>query len=148
MNRSFIIFATGLLLAGPLVLADDNFGRLFTDPAERALLDQLRHGQQAIRTPTDIESSPKHLSLDGIVLHDGVTTQIWLNGQTLLRDAKTDKDLVLSSHDAEQNRYLVHLPHMKQAIELKPGQILDFTSGMIMEAYTIPLQSSDKDADQ
>ena len=58
-------------------LSDQNLGRLFHSPQQRAVLDELRQRNARI----DREQSSSTISLQGIVRRSSGRNTVWLNGQ-------------------------------------------------------------------
>jgi len=131
--------ALGAML--PLVTAapanpDAGLDRLFTTPAERALIDRLR-GMSSLPAgaiTTDPELAPwspadtgahAALHLKGMVQRSDGREELWLDGGHTGTTGGTDA----------QNRVPVQVPGSGHRVWMKPGQVLDTATGTVRESY-------------
>ncbi len=122
--------------------------RLFSTPAERAELERerqrlFRPGQaEAIAEPLieipqiiELEPPPEDViyHLGGTMLrNDGVYT-VWLNDEPVNQEDLPNNIQLLQPF--AQGRLLITNPDNGLRYELKPGQIINLTSGAIFESY-------------
>jgi len=141
-----------------IAMARDELGRLFTLPRERVALDKwritkpkppelpspashLESTDSKVSTKQKLET-PDFITFNGIILRKGREPTIWLNGQKddelkgFGIDTKTIQDkalpVFLQKLSESENP---EITWAKEAIYLKPGQILDTKNSKIMEKY-------------
>jgi hypothetical protein len=138
----WICTVTGLLFAAlPYVAAapassGDDLGRLFTSRSERMEIDRARTSLRA-DAATPIESAAKlspdgaatsraRMRVDGMVVRrGGGDNDLWLNGGRAKSAAGVDGD----------NRVPVRVPGTDHMVWMKPGQVLDTSTGTVRESY-------------
>ncbi len=134
---------------------NDDFGRLFSKPAEREKLDKLRQSQQlkvvatkeAEPTESDIEPSSVDnstpITMQGYVKRsDGVTGTLWINNQAVQEGGAVDNVQVgrinrrgFSSKAANTEGVDVQTGGKK--IRLKAGQMYEPESSQIQELQVV-----------
>lgn len=132
------------VLAASAVTANDQIGRLFSTPADRAKLDRLRSGQvyQKVLGETDESRSESDLHLaepvylNGLVRRSDGRTTVWVNGQRLDQRGGNG-ELTLRSRVDRQNRVKLHLKKERRTVQLKPGQAWDPAVKQIIKRYRI-----------
>ena len=122
------------LLAGlqaaalPQALAgEQDLGRLFTTPQERARLDrywkQARQGEDHYRSGALVtEPAARLLVVNGLLQGSDGRRVVWINGRR-----RSGKDLLRDGRRVWIAR--------EQPVLLRAGQALDLTSGRILEPY-------------
>ncbi len=118
---------------------NDEFGRLFTSPAERTELDSKR--KQITSDNIIIEQSTtqlrtegpkdKEIELSGFVLREDGQSMVWINGKSELSDSLT-KDLRLSTQTRQRD---VVVKSQGKQQRLKPGQVWDLEKNRIKESW-------------
>lgn len=137
-RHAVLLLCLGLGIGSPAVA--DDLGRLFTTPAERTRIDAVRAGRVPIadaELPARAEASD-HLMVNGSVVGSDGKRLVWLNG---VRTGPDDP-----AHLQQDGR--VRLDWHDGVRLLKPGQVLDRTSGEIFEGYARPQdRGPDRDPD-
>jgi hypothetical protein len=143
-----IIFITyclaGICLCFPSPAAGETLGRLFLTPEQRLSLETLRLQQpsvdsiskqsEAVSTaPVSSPTASNTYVLNGLVLQRGNGYTIWLNGvpynrSNLPANVKIPKAL-------SRGTVSVTVPGSVKSYPLRPGQILDATTGRVREPY-------------
>ncbi len=126
------------------ILAADSLGRLFTSPAERSNLDQLRQTKKKliaptiVDAPTDTEVSPvvlpEAVNLQGYVKrNDGKDGTVWVNDQALQENSH-NQDVAVGKLSEGSNRVPIKLTGNGKYLNLKAGQVYDPETGRVREA--------------
>lgn len=133
------IFLLALLFATSHVQAE-NFGRLFTSPEERRLLDGIRLNQspEEALTPVSrapvptITNAPSELRFSGYIQRQDGSYAIWVNGQSELskQDSPIEQAKFLKSPEAT-------LTTQGLQATMRPGQIWSLESNTVREGYYI-----------
>jgi hypothetical protein len=111
-------------------------GRLFTTPAERAVIDRLRGvsapppgaaaaTSDAAPPATGDTRVPASVRLRGVVRRSDGNDEVWLDGGRIG---------VVGGVNA-QDRVPVRIPGTDRRVWLKPGQVLDTATGAVRESY-------------
>ena len=153
--------ATAALLAGMHLLpvspaGAEEIGRLFSTPAERARLDELRSGiagqaGAAGAASGDPAPSREHLHqpvfLNGMVLRGDGTEIVWVNGSRLEGQTGPDGIEVRRVSDSD---FRVTVRGYAKAARLRPGQAWTPGSGRVSEGPPVAAgpESSRQDADE
>jgi len=130
MKHLILIIALCLQFMQP-VYADDALGRLFSTPAEREQLDQLREQQknqpvETIVEATVIESKPVELpgtiNMQGYVKRsDGKDGTVWINGEAL-QENSGNQDVQVGNLTKNSNAIPIRIPANGKRLSLKAGQ--------------------------
>lgn len=121
------------VVAAPADSAAD-FGRLFTSPAERAEIDRMRASfrpEAAVSADAGESLSPVGIApqasmrLNGIMRRSDGHDELWLNGGRAATGGDPDA----------QNRVRVRVPGTDRMVWMKPGQVLDTSTGVVRESY-------------
>ena len=157
MKRWPILFML-CVLSGAVMAADD-LGRLFTTPAERASLDNLRSVSKIPATaPAAQESSeeaevavtvpPPLVSVQGYVKRsDGKKGTVWVNQQPM-QESSGNSDVQVGKLRQNGNSVSLKLPATGKSLELKAGQVYDSETGQVKEvAARASVASKDKPED-
>ena len=130
-------------LAWPAIAADA-LGRLFTTPAERANLDNLRSiSKIPAIDPVAPESSeeaevavtvpPPSVSVQGYVKRsDGKKGTVWVNHQPM-QESSGNSDVQVGKLRQNGNSVSLKLPATGKSLELKAGQVYDSETGQVKE---------------
>jgi hypothetical protein len=117
-----------------------NLGRLFSTPAERAILDRLREqnklGEQPVveTSPAPVaEVPPQEFTHNGFVKRSNGLETTWINQQPS-QDQKKSPNFKVRQQLSKPPAVSVLLPSGKRQ-ELKVGQSFDATTGKIREVY-------------
>lgn len=121
-------------------MAANDFGRLFTTPAERANLDHLRQTTKVQTIDLDqLEKAeaapvaPSSVSVQGYVKRsDGRKGTVWVNHTPMQENSGTDK-VQVGKLQREGNRVQLKLPANGKTLNLKAGQIYDSETGQISD---------------
>ena len=154
MKRWPILFML-CVLSGAVMAADD-LGRLFTTPAERASLDNLRNVSKIPTIdPVAPESSekmeetatvapPPLVSVQGYVKRsDGKEGTVWVNHQPM-QESSGNNDVQVGKLRQNGNSVSLKLPATGKSLELKAGQVYDSETGQVKEA-TARVSAASKD---
>ncbi len=119
----------------------DNLGRLFSSPAERQRIDDIRAGKQPMvddqRQQAQQVERVDQLIFNGLLTGSDGRRLAWLNGRTVTPDTP-DSELSLR-HDGSAR---LHWPGMDHTPVLKPGQGVNRSSGTVFELYQREQQSA------
>ncbi|HSI43121.1 MAG TPA: hypothetical protein VK949_02160 [Methylotenera sp.] len=153
MNKRLVIFAMLLAcgwIASVQAASNNDFGRLFSRPNERANLDILRQNQKLkVVTPnpvdSEIESAPIELpapiTLQGYVKRsDGSKSTLWINNQPVQEDSSVDNVKIgrLNKNGTSGQEGLdVKIPANGKNVRLKAGQVYEPETNQLRELKTI-----------
>lgn len=128
------------------------FGRLFTTPKERALLD-LQRQQNGFSKPiitsvevdakgsdaAPVEAQPQSFKLSGILLRADGQQQVWINGK--LQPLQKKNGVRQSGNMVMPTSAALKIPIKKQDqyTTLKPGQVWNPNSRKTTESYLLPV---------
>jgi hypothetical protein len=152
-----ISLLTGLFVAQLQAAPNDNFGRLFSRPAERNNLDNLRQNQKLkVISPQDNPQPettadaappalPDPITLQGYVKRgDGTKSTLWINNQAVEEDSMVDNVQIgrlnkrgFSKKGASTEGVDVKIPANGKHIQLKAGQMYDPESNQIIEMHVV-----------
>lgn len=148
----------GLLSAGFAVAhaaPNDDFGRLFSKPAEREKLDKLRQSQQLKVAPTkeeepaasDADQSPidnsAPITMQGYVKRsDGVSGTLWINNQAVQEGGAVDHVQIgrinrRGFSSKATNNEGVDVQAGGKKIRLKAGQVYEPETSQIKELQVV-----------
>lgn len=138
--------------------ANNDFGRLFSRPNERATLDNMRQNQQLKvgaakdnnRTQDDQENItptalPDPISLQGYVKRsDGSKSTLWINGQAVQEDSTVDNVQVgklnkqgFSKKGTSTEGINLKIPGNGKQVRLKAGQMYEPKANQIVEMQVV-----------
>jgi hypothetical protein len=160
MKRLLALFSLMLtsLLVTPLQAApNDNFGRLFSRPAERTNLDNLRQNQKLkLISPQDSPQSdatavattpalPDPITLQGYVKRgDGTKSTLWINHQAVEEDSMVNNVQIgrlnkrgFSKKGASTEGVDVKIPANGKRVKLKAGQMYDPETNQVIEMHVV-----------
>ena len=139
----------GWLLPALLVVSSamaGDIGRLFTTPADRAELDNLRSnldqpkrvydaGAEIDENHDQVLSQPP-LLLNGLIQRSDGRTTVWLNGQRLKQQGAAEIATLRSRAD-RKGQIKLRLNEEQRNVIMKPGQVWDPASQRVIEQYRI-----------
>lgn len=139
MKRLLATFlACALACLAQIAPAADGLGRLFFEPGQRALLDDLR-ARRDRRAPITTEpeqaapQGPEVVTYSGVVRRNDGKSTVWINGKPVNDRARGGDVNVLDVR--RDGAVSVAVPLADRAASLKVGQSLEVTSGRIEEPY-------------
>jgi hypothetical protein len=121
MKRASLLFAALALLFSARTPDAQELGRLFFTPEQRAALDARRRARIPDRPAGPAVISPT-TRLDGYVKRSSGLPTVWVNGES-----------TQDSAPAPDGRVAVPVGERGARIQLKPGEILDRTSGEVRD---------------
>ena len=142
---TFKVSILSLVFYSQLALAAESIGRLFTSPAERSNLDQLRQTKKKLIVPTVVDAPtdapearpivlPDSVNLQGYVKrHDGKDSTVWVNDQALQENSH-NQDVAIGKLSENSNRVPLKLSGNGKQLNLKAGQVYDPETGRVREA--------------
>ena len=143
MKRWPILFM--LCVFSGAVMAADSMGRLFTTPAERANLDNLRSISKIPTIDSAAQESseeaemaatalpPPLVSVQGYVKRgDGKKGTVWVNHQPM-QESSGNSDVQVGKLRQNGNSVPLKLPATGKSLELKAGQVYDPETGQVKE---------------
>jgi hypothetical protein len=144
---------TGALLLAAVTIAaraaEQQLGRLFYTPAQRAALEDARRrniktealSAEATRKPR--EPKPQELIVNGVLLRSDGQSIAWINGKPTEGDAGEGLRV---RHTSRANEVLVYDADKGQTVEVKVGQHVNLSTGGIEESYKrrTPVRAGDK----
>jgi len=128
--------ALGLFAGSFSACGDDPYGLLFTTPAQRAQLDNRFNGRDAgasdaADTGGAEPQAAASLRLNGTLISNTGRKEVWINGQRQLATGSAANVWVLGPDNIQVRRTPSARPQA-----MKPGQVMDATTGKISEAYS------------
>ncbi|MFW5431177.1 MAG: hypothetical protein ACKE5M_06610 [Methylophilaceae bacterium] len=148
MRRLFFLLVASLqLLSLQTSFAAEPVGRLFSTPAEREALDNLREARK--NQPVEIEpliqetyierkpiELPEAINVQGYVKrNDGKQGTVWVNGEAL-QERSGNKDVQVGRLPSSSNRIPIRIPANGKRLTLKAGQTYDPATNKTREART------------
>jgi len=142
-----IALLTTLITAGESLYAQE-LGRLFLTPAERAYLERLRliDNQPELAVAEETESEQRAIppaDQEDIIFNHGGTMRrsdgsytVWLNNTALDQAQLPDNVVLLTPYANGQLR--ISDPNSNRSYRVKPGQVLNLTTGTLQESYLAP----------
>lgn len=150
MKRLILAISVSLQFMQP-VYADDALGRLFSTPAERERLDQLREQQknkpvETIVEATVIESKPVALpntiNVQGYVKRsDGKDGTVWINGEAL-QENSGNQDVQVGDLTKNSNAIPIRIPANGKRLSLKAGQEYDPANNRVYKSPSYSISKS------
>lgn len=156
-SQFLLILLVGLLLSIALAARDAEgqaLQRLFSTPAERAELDRRRYQQLSgvpvretvldiplpITVPSDEDIPDVIFAHNGTVQREQGRYTVWLNNQPFDQDNLPANVVLLEPY--QQGRLRITDTGSGRSFQLKPGQVLNLTQGLLMESYNYEEQAS------
>jgi hypothetical protein len=127
-------------IPAPTLAAQQELGRLFFTPAQRASLDVARsqRARAALATDnTEQEAAPvsQTITYGGLIRRNDGRTTVWLNNQAV-RDTDPAGAGAVVSRVRPDGRITLQAPQSSRSVDLKPGQSVELLSGTIEEGYS------------
>ena len=130
--------------------AQENVGRLFFTPAQRASLDVAR--SQRARTTLSTETTEEQaapaaqtLTYGGMVRRSDGKSTVWINNRPVHDNEPAGSAVV--GRVRSDGSVSLQVPQSGRSVELKPGQSIELLSGAIEESYSRkPVQPEPKPA--
>lgn len=142
-----------LVLAAPAAAGTDALGRLFTTPAERAALEQLRHApakaekpKKVARPQVEIQPPPPPVPavrVEGMVTRSDGQNAAWVNGRTVLQGGPAGQGLRVEPGRIRGDSVPIVLPGDKTTIHLQPGQVYNPVDSKILDVYSANASGAD-----
>ena len=131
------------------VAVDDQLGRLFTSPAERNVLNELREknivrDDSAPKSLQAIQEDQKHkkfVIVNGVVKRGDHDKIIWIDGKPV-ENKKISGNIRIVRGPDQDGRISVAVSG-KRTVRLKPGQGLQLDNGRIVENYLLATKVDD-----
>ena len=135
-------FTSGILLLCGLVIssnvyvyaASDGFGRLFTTPGERKMLQVLRYSKPQVEIEEPVELTVEEpvkeverpdiegITLNGIVYRKGSKSTVWINGSNSYEGSLSSEYFRIKADDINSEKVSVTVPEVDLKFDLKVGQ--------------------------
>ena len=135
-------FTSGILLLCGLVIssnvyvyaASDGFGRLFTTPGERKMLQVLRYSKPQVEIEEPVELTVEEpvkeverpdiegITLNGIVYRKGSKSTVWINGSNSYEGSLSYEYFRINANDINSEKVSVTVPEVDLKFDLKVGQ--------------------------
>jgi hypothetical protein len=125
------------------VFAQDSFGRLFTNPAQRSNLNIIRQVKKPVvvnAEPTEPTAEaapivlPDAVNLQGYVKrNDGKDSTVWINDNAM-QENSSNQDIAVGRLSNQSNRVPLKLKGNGKQLTLKAGQVYDPETNKIKEA--------------
>ena len=153
MNKcKFLIFILVLSCFGT-VHAQDDFGRFYTTPRQRADLEELR--QKRPRGEIVIEVAPQTIpdensedevinlidtiSLNGLVYRSDGKNTAWINRSSTSYGSIVNQYTRVQERDVDPDRVTITLPDDTSSVRLKVGQQYDVMNRQVYDVINDPL---------
>lgn len=131
---------SALMFGLPGFVYADSFGRLFTTPKQRVILDNLRHtprSQSALKINTKKSAQKKLLKVNGVVVRSDGKNTVWINGTSNPGGNNSLVGVEVLNHDINSGSVSMMLSSRNKNISLKPGQTIDLMTGKINRSYKV-----------
>lgn len=145
MTRNWKI---GLLAYGALAAAavsapasaQEQLGRLFFTPAQRASLDVARsqRARAAVATEKSEQEAtpvPQTITYSGHLRRSDGKTTVWINNQPV-HDRESAGAAAIVGRVRPDGSVTLQVPQSGRSVNLKPGQSVELLSGAVEEAYS------------
>lgn len=138
--QSMILFILSMSFC-PMAYSDRlyPFGKLFTTPNQRSILDSQRYLElgDGLNTPTtepEFMADPvNRIKLSGVFIRSDGTQMVWINGRSELSDGGVAHDVMVLP--SERNKESAMLTVDRKIKTLKPGQIWVLQGNQLKEGY-------------
>lgn len=145
-------------VAHPVYSIDNSsIQRLFSTPAQRQSLDNLRNNirnteQASLDKTTPSENTagdeaaeaPDRITVQGYMHRSNGKRAVWVQNQMVNLDTHSNQKVDLQINEPETNYVLYQLPGTTQTIRLQPGQTYFITSKQTLDSYkkrnSLPIQ--------
>jgi hypothetical protein len=138
-----IVITLILITFGISAWAEEPMGRLFSTPAERTALDQVRKTKKEM-IPQKVETTeisakpitavlPDAVTVQGYVKRtDGKKSTIWINHEAI-QEGDSNDEVVVGKLPAKTNRVPIRIKANGKQFALKAGQVYDPETNMVRE---------------
>lgn len=150
MSRDWKIslLACGALAAAVAPLpapAQEQLGRLFFTPAQRASLDIARsqRARAAVATEKaeqDATPVPQTITYNGVLRRSDGKTTVWINNQPV-HDRESAGAAAIVGRVRPDGSVMLQVPQSGRSVNLKPGQSVELLSGNVEEGYSRRLEA-------
>lgn len=150
MSRDWKIslLACGALAAAVAPLpapAQEQLGRLFFTPAQRASLDIARsqRARAAVATEKaeqDATPVPQTITYNGVLRRSDGKTTVWINNQPV-HDRESAGAAAIVGRVRPDGSVTLQVPQSGRSVNLKPGQSVELLSGNVEEGYSRRLEA-------
>jgi ABC-type uncharacterized transport system permease subunit len=137
-------------------VAEAEFGRLYTTPAQRLKLDELRNKQptegvvidlvqEDIQDTTVQEATPvltDGITLNGLVYRSDGKNTAWINRNSTNAGSIETQFTTVRERDVRSNQVQITLPDNRTSIQLKVGQQYDVQSQQVYDVVNDPHSTS------
>lgn len=141
MIRTRLVVIVLATLATNLASAEDDLGRLFFTPAQRAALDA---GKEINLPKTDKEpakrSTPAAITLNGVVVRSDGERTVWINDRAY--QGRDPEGLGIRPSAQAPAVAEIRIREERKAVQMRVGQTYSSESGKITEAYETPPKSA------
>lgn len=126
--------------------AQEQLGRLFFTPAQRASLDGARsqRARAALSTEkTEQEATPvpQTITYSGVLRRSDGKTTVWINNQPV-HDREPAGGGIIVGRVRPDGSVTLQVPQSGRNVILKPGQSVELLSGAVEEGYSRNLETS------
>jgi hypothetical protein len=135
-NRIFTLLLLAGLLFGKIATGSELFGRVFTTPAQRAHMDELRKavpkpGLQFVDEIIDIEEEVEEveeqpvnsLTVRGLVYRSDGKNTAWINDSNSFEGSVSSQYIMVG--DIKSNKVEIKIPGANTTVNLNVGQTFD-----------------------
>ncbi len=152
--KSYILISIILVTSlGQTVQAQEDFGRFYTTPRQRADLEELRQnrprGDIIIEvapetipddvTDNEIENVVDSISLSGLVYRSDGKNTAWINRSSTSFGSIENQYTRVQEDDVDPDRVLITLPDDISTVRLKVGQQYDLMNKQVYDVINDPL---------
>lgn len=119
----------------------DTFGRFFTTPEQRAVLDEMRrhpHHKRVKNKPAeDAVVARKGPGINGVVVREDGKNTVWVNGKSNYKINIPEAGVEIASQNIKSDSVTITSSSLNKRVTLKPGQIVDPVTGKISDSYKV-----------
>jgi hypothetical protein len=148
-----VLFFGFFLISFAQSTSAETLGRLFTTPAERARLEQLRHvppveekqaekEQEPTALPTEPVEIP-NITVQGYVTRSDGSNTAWVNGQNSLDGDLESQHIRVPTRGIQGGRVSVQLPEGGRSVRLRPGETFSPSASRVTDSYQKPVESAE-----
>ena len=148
----FLILIIALSISGT-VLAQDDFGRFYTTPRQRAELEEMRQkrpsGDIVIEvapetildenTEDEVQELIDTISLNGLVYRSDGKNTAWINRSSTSFGSIVNQYTRVQERDVDPNRVRITLPDDTTSVRLKVGQQYDVMNRQVYDVINDPV---------
>ena len=135
------LFVCSMIVAWVNMAHADSFGRLFTTPEQRAVLDKMRRHPYDMRAGKKLDENAavvkKGLVINGVVVRGDGKNTVWVNGKNNFKTNKPEVGVEVRSQNIKSDSVTITLFNLNKRVTLKPGQIVDPVTAKISDSYKV-----------